>query len=275
MFSKKRQLFSAIAIACLTIGGLLYVYASTRNPRRSAQGRQNANRPQAKDEQHVQRALIWQQLRPALNQLGDRLEQRGKERLSIAGTISSADTTAPQPLQLVLEYPEQVRISRQTGISGRVITFNGNAANESTNRLEPADLDLIQSVLYDSAERFFLKQSSGIPTRALGNHFRNDDGSYDDIYQVLDRVSLGPDAKDGIKFFCFESNSQLLSRVRYDSVSGGITTKVETRLSNWQKLGDQRLPGTISRFENGQLVFTLNLSTTVLGPHANDGILNR
>jgi len=46
-------------------------------------------------------------------------------------------------------------------------------------------------------------------------------------------------------------------------------------LTNWQKLGDERLPGTISRYENGQLVFTLNLSSSVLGPHANDNIFNR
>jgi len=269
MFKPNRRLFLAIAIGCLSIGTLLYAHGSIKRPKPRVIPAQNLGRPQpATNKQHVRRAMILQQLRAALNQLGNRLEQTGKERLSLVGTISSSDDNTPRPVQIIVEFPDELRMTTPRGPS---VIFNANTTGNRLDELHRADRSVIQSLLYDSAERFFLSQSNGLPTRFIGSHFRNDDRSFDDLYQVIDRINLAGGEQQGAKLYGFSSATQLLHRVRYDTSIDGTLTHVETRFANWQKIGDQQLPTNITRSENGRIVVTLIITSAGFGPHMDDG----
>ncbi len=91
-----------------------------------------------------------------------------------------------------------MRLEEQ-GSQPRVIGFDGSNGWVLCAVLSNADREVIETLLFDSADHFFLAQTQGFATRALGPRLRLDDGRtpnytgpFYDIYQVGDRIGIGP-----------------------------------------------------------------------------------
>jgi hypothetical protein len=268
MLKNKRLKLMAITLFVVAGGAIFCVYAAKRPiwPWRLTQNR-SASKKTGQDQKFVRRAIIWQTLRPALNLISDRVERPGKERLLINGVLSEPSNTA-QPVQLILEFPDRLQLTLQNGVSRWVTNFNGQAQGKQYDQLES---DLIESLIYDSPEHFFLAASEGAALRSLGSRFHGEGPAVYDIYQLADSNNLGRNSRGQTKFYDFNSDTQLLERVRYQAIRDGLTVATETRVG-WQNINGRYLPVSIARFENGAAVFTLSISSIAVGPRVDDGV---
>lgn len=234
---------------------------------------------------YVQRAGIWPQLRPALDAFGDRLEMKGKERLTIIGTIRdlSTDQSKTAPVKVISEFPDRLRVEKQDGPQLVISGFDGQTDWKLGGQLSQNEKDEIETLVHDTTEHFFAIQARGLPVRYLGSNFRLDDGeareytgSYYDIYQVEDQIPAGAGvSRSQIKRYFINSETQLLERIRYQIERNGDIVNVETQLSDWKKTGEQQFPGTVTRLENGKGSMTFYLTSAVFGPKVADGIFNK
>jgi hypothetical protein len=221
---------------------------------------------------YVRRAQLSPRLAINLNALGNRLEKPGLERLALSGTWRVAGTAQPREFAATLEFPDRLRLT-VAGPQNRVITFDGQQTNGTAD-----DLDLIETLAYDSAEHFFAAQMQGNAMRFLGARFRTDDGStpdydgpYFDIYKIADQIKASGEER-AAKLYYFNSDTLLLERVTYDINRGGSEISVETKLSDWRPVDGQQVARRIERFENGKSVFALTIRSAALGRRADDGI---
>lgn len=225
---------------------------------------------------YVRKGLLSQRLIKNLSALGNRLEKPGKERLTVTGSWRGP---AGEEREFVanLEFPDRLRLVIQNGAHSRVITFDGEEIK--TVQIPPAarELDLIESLLYDSAEHFFAAQLQGNAIRFLGFRFRMDDGStpeyrgpYFDIYQVADQIKASGQER-AAKLYYFNSDTFMLERVTYVINRDGAEINVETRVSDWRETEGQRVARRIERFENGKSVLVLNLGSAQHGARVQDG----
>jgi hypothetical protein len=223
---------------------------------------------------------MWPQLRWNLKMLGDRLENPGKERVTLTGTLSRATDTQLIPVVAILELPNRLNLTMQTGGQTRVLSFNGSqAVGVGGAAPNSSEQDLIETLVYDTADRFFLTQMQRQATRTLGHRLRADNGSTAnypgplyDVYEVFDQVSTTPQMRTQTKRYLFNSQSLLLERVQYSIGSGGSAVLVEIRMSDWQQVQGQQIPTRITRLENNQTVLTLTITSVVIGAKASDGL---
>jgi hypothetical protein len=229
---------------------------------------------------YIQRGLLQSKLHNVLNALGDRLEKPGKERLTVVGTLSRRDNPQVMPFRLLLEWPRRMRLEEQ-GAQRRAVSFDGSNGRSYGAPFSSADQGLIETLVFDSADNFFLGQMQGVATRMLGSRFRLDDGTtvnytgpFYDIYQTTDRINVGTIDRKQSKLFYFNSDTKLLERVYYQVKDNGATTDVEVRLDGWRKEYGPSFPGSIERLENKQPVFSLTIISVTAGPHLADGAFN-
>jgi hypothetical protein len=274
-----RILWLALAIACLVLTALTFVaYGKLRdltarypkttnqtNPRRAS-----AERPAYVRRSNLSPKLVWH-----LNALGDRLEKPGRERLNLTGTLSRSNDS--EEVVALFEFPERLRLTIQKGSQTRVISFDG----EHANSVDSVDEDLIETLVYGSAEHFFNTQMQGMSTRLLGSRFLLHRGStadyigpYYDVYKVTDQIKTSHDQREQYKFYYFNSDTLLLERVTYELNRNGATVNVEERLGDWTREEGQQVARRIERFENGELVFVLTVRTAHLTPRADDAVFD-
>jgi hypothetical protein len=206
------------------------------------------------------------------------LEKPGKERLTLAGTLNRA-SEQPVAFAGILEFPDRLRITMQSSPQSRTIVFDGQTVRTVGGSLTSAEKDLIESLVYDTAEHFFSAQTEGAPTRHLGNHFRTDDcstanyaGPFYDVFSMTDLIKVTPDTRSQSKFYCFNSETHLLEKVHYQTLRNGASVEVETQISGWRRIEDQQVPSRVIRKENTQQVFVLTITSATLGPRINDAI---
>jgi hypothetical protein len=139
-------------------------------------------------------------------------------------------------------------------------------------------MNTLETLLTDSAEWFFYGFLRGEARRYFGGRFRIDDGSsanytgpFYDIHQVTTAVPVQPGSPLRAKRYYFDSVSKLLSKTVYTAATVTSETSVETDLSGWTTKGGQSFPGTITRKENGAVVFTFTVASAVFGPAVSDG----
>lgn len=237
-----------------------------------------ANPSARKRSAYVRRSLLSPKLVWHLNALGDRLEKPGRERLRVTGTLTRANDQQTAEVVALWEFPDQLSLTMRKGNETRVFTFDGYEAKAGGNPLDAAERDLIETLVYGSAEHFFTTQMQGNATRFLGSRFRLDDGSsadyngpFYDVYKVAERTNSSDDQSEQSKLYYFNSETLLLERVSYEINRNGSTVKVEERLSGWTKEQGQQAARRIERFENGESVFVLTVRTVGLSARANDG----
>lgn len=227
---------------------------------------------------YIRRGLLSPQLVWNLNALGDRLERPGKERLTVTGTLTRSGDSQPAEVVAVLEFPGRLHLTIQKGIQTRVITFDGEQAKSAGNPLDFGEQDLIETLIYGSAEHFFMTQMQGRATRFLGARFRMDDGSsadysgpYYDIYRVADQIKTSTNQREQEKLYYFNSETLLLERVSYQINRDGSDVKIEEMIRDWSKEQGQQVARRIERFENGKSVFVFTVRSAGLGSRPGDG----
>ena len=220
---------------------------------------------------YVNRGRVSPRLASNLNALGNRLEKPGKERLTLMGSLRTGGET--QEFAATLEFPDKLRLA-VNGPQNRVIVFDG----EQTTVSAAAELDLIETLTYDSAEHFFAAQMQGKAMRFLGARFRTDDGSapdyngpYFDIYKIADHVRASGQERPA-KLYYFNSETLLLERVTYVVNRGGAEISIETKLSDWRVAEGQQVARRIERFENGRSVFVFSVGSVQFASRADDGL---
>jgi hypothetical protein len=223
----------------------------------------------------IRAGALWPQLRGYLKALGGRIEESGKERLTLGGTLNRAGEQGVT-FAAISEFPDRLRFVTQTGAQARVIKFYGQSLDST---LSAAEQDLVQSLVNDSAEHFFKAQAQGAPTRHLGDRFRADDGSienytgpYHDIFLMQDTLTIGSEKRSPTKLYYFDSETRLLEKVTYQISRGGQTVDIETRSSEWQKIQGQQVAHRIVRLENGQEVMSLMITTAAVSARVDDGL---
>lgn len=254
-------------------------FAATRVMRRtSAGGPTLEKRQRSKDRDYVRRSRLSPKLAMHLNALGNRLETPGKERLTITGELRSSAMSQAREIAATLEFPDKLRLDIQNGHQNRLITFD---KQEIKGQPAPDELDLVESLNYDSAEHFFNTQIQGNAMRFLGSRFRTDDGSnpdysgpYFDIYKIADRIDASGEER-AAKLYYFNSETLLLERVTYVINRNGSEINVETRLSDWRDEDGQKMARRIERLENGKSVFVLNVRSAQFGRRADDGVFQQ
>jgi hypothetical protein len=264
-----------IAALVLSAVGFAATGLMNRRPAASAAADVPQNRPGvSRGRGYINRGRLSRRLVMNLNALGNRLEKPGKERLTITGELRSFSDSHVREITALLEFPDRVRLV-QNGAQSRSITFNGQ---ETKGQLSSEELDMIESLTYDSAEHFFNAQMQGNAMRFLGSRFRTDDGSnpdykgpYFDIYKIADRIDASGEERPA-KLYYFNSETLLLEHVTYVINGNASEINVETKLSDWRDEDGQKVARRIERLENGKSVFVLNIRSAQLSKRADDGI---
>ena len=281
MKRNRRVLWLALSVACLVLTALTFA-ASGKLRSTYTKGSQPAPGPaRAKRGAYIRASVLSPKLVSHLKAMGDRLENPGRERLSLTGTLTRANDSQPEQVTAVCEFPDQVRLTKQKGNQARVITFDGEQVKADGNPLDEAERDLIETLVYGSAEHFFNTQMQGMSTRLLGSRFLLHRGStadfigpYYDVYKVTDQIKTSHDQREQYKFYYFNSDTLLLERVTYEINRNGATVNVEERLGDWAREEGQQVARRIERFENGELVFVLTVRTARLSPRADDAVFD-
>jgi hypothetical protein len=190
----------------------------------------------------------------------------------MSGTLATNDR-APLPCQVILELPFRLRIETSEG----VVAFDGEKSSTTKGGLHADDQKLLESTLWDTADRFLYSQVEGVAMRLLGTRFRMDDGTdpkyegpYYDVYQVEEPVGLVKGGELKSKRFYFNSSTRLLEKVRYQENGAGI----EIQIGGWQKINNQNVPGFIRRIEDKEQKFVLSVMPTAIGPREDDRIFS-
>jgi hypothetical protein len=213
----------------------------------------------------------------ALVNYGDRLQRPGKERLTISGTVVR-NGSSTSPFQLIHELPNSVSYTEQSGVNASTLVFaGGQFAKSGGGTVQQQDLDLIETLAYDSQTRLLYLPSNNIPVRKLGSRFRSDgqtgkvySGPVYDVYLVMESVQQVGKVKQQAKYFHVNSDTQLLDSVHYQDADNP-NTRVDVFLDNWTRISNNQAPQTIRRLENGVEVLRFTVGSAVLGPSVADG----
>jgi hypothetical protein len=275
MNKNHRVIWLTLVIACLVFTALTFVaYGKLRGLRNGYS--KNTAQASVKRATYVRRSSLSPKLVSYLNAMGDRLEKPGRERLNLTGTLSRANDSQTQEVVAVFEFPERLRLTMQKGSQTRVVSFDGEHAD-----VDAVDEDLMETLVYGSAEHFFDTQMQGRATRLLGSRFLLHRGStadynspYYDVYKVTEQVKTADDEIEQQRFYYFNSDTLLLERVVYEIIRNGYTVKVEERLSDWTREQGQQVARRIERFENGESVFLLTVHTAQHSARVEDGVFS-
>jgi hypothetical protein len=223
----------------------------------------------------LRRNALMSHLHGPLQAMGNRLEVKGRERAMITGTLRSEGSSQEQAFTLIAELPNRLRLTLSSASGNRVLIVDGQEIRSSSS-LNERDYDLLETLLYDTAEHLLLEQVNGsVAMRFLGGRFHdegNPTGTAYHIFEASEEIALGDSSRQQTKYFSFNSDNWLLERVTYPRTINNVEIKVEVRLSDWEKVDGQTIARTIERFDNKASRFRLTINAISFAPAANDGI---
>ena len=217
--------------------------------------------------------------------MGDRLRVVGKERLDLLGVLTRSGQD-PVGVRILWEFPGKVRIEKR--LEGEetdpakddVLVYDG-AGNlrKRGGTAALADQDLIEMLVHDTVEGFFIGQIEGFATRFLGSRYHKVDesgnpvGADYDIYEVVNEVRVPGRPLSQRKLYYFDSDTALLGRVRYQLSAergrGPVEVRVEVR--SWGEVFGQLIPTLTVRYEDGVEVVRLEIREAGIAAAADDG----
>ena len=268
--TRKALCLAVLLSVCASAAGYILINHEDASAANSAAQKTTAARRMPREK--VNRQLLPNRLRWALNEMGTRLERPGKERQILTGELQRSGESLP--VQLVSEFPDRLRFVVHGRGAGRTIAFDGKEAKALGSASDLKDRDLVESLVYDSADHFFISLMRGGAIKSVGSRFLSDEGTYTDIYELTDSVAGNSRQHLQTKSYHFNSDTLLLEKVRYFSEPDGAGIQVETRFSDWQTTDEQKIPTRITRLENGGVVWTLLVNSVALKSKADDGIFN-
>ena len=215
--------------------------------------------------------------------MGDRLQVVGKERLELVGVLTRAGQS-PVAVHILWEYPGKVRIEKRLGTEpdpnkDELLVYDGQNLRKRGGTAGMADEDLIELLVHDSVEGFFIGQIEGFATRFLGSryHRRDEEGNavgpdYD-LYEVINEVRVPGRPLRQRKLYYFNSDTALLGRVRYrlGPERGRGPVEVGVEVSGWGEVYGQLIAGTVVRSEDGVEVVRLEIQEAGVEAAAKDG----
>jgi hypothetical protein len=231
---------------------------------------------------HVQPGGLWPEFRMILRTLGNRFSVPGKERWVLTGTMATSGGTQ-HPFQLTVQLPNLMYLQQTVNGSTQVMVFNGQQAQKLGGSIGQQDQDVIETIMYDTIGHILLGHATGtVAIRQLGGQFRLDDGTttaysggYYDLFQIMDRVAIGPEIVQRTKTLYVNSSTLMPEQIHYTMSANGSDTNVQVQDLSWQKTGDQMFPYSIQRTENGQTVLQMNIINIAYGPAGDTTIFNQ
>ena len=216
--------------------------------------------------------------------MGDRLQVVGKERLDLLGVLTRSGQD-PVGVRILWEFPGKVRLEKRLGTEpdpnkDELLVYDG-AGNlrKRGGTAALADEDLIEMLVYDSVEGFFIGQIEGFATRFLGSRYHRVDESGNavgpdyDIYEVVNEVRVPGRPLRQRKLYYFDSDTALLGRVQYrlgaERVRGPVEVRVE--VDSWGEIDGQLIPTLTVRYEDGVEVVRLEIREAGIAAAADDG----
>jgi hypothetical protein len=275
---RKIAVWSMLAIIAVTASAYTFSTVLKRDWLTRESGQDLADAAVRVSPQRVRSGVLWPQLREYLKALGGRIEEPGKERLTLAGILNRLGEQDVAYIA-ISEFPDRLKLVTQVGPKTETIEYDGRVPRESAGALSSADKKLIETLVYDSVEHFFKVQAEGAPTRHLGDRFRADDGSsenytgpYYDIFSLMETIKAGSSRTSQTRLYYFNSETRLLEKVTYQLSRNGEIVKVQTKFSDWKTVQDQQVAHRIVRLENGQTVLSLTVTSASVAPQLNDGV---
>jgi hypothetical protein len=281
---KKRHLLMSLAIGgILGASAIAFSFSYSRSAKPKMQPIGSAHALPLQDEARrfsdtyrVRATALSSQSRGFLSNLGDRLEKAGKERITYSGTLQRSGDASTTPFALTWELPGRIRLEdfgRQ-----QVTTFDGENVSRTPSALTSWNDELLETLVYDSAEHLFVSQTQGAATRFLGSRFQlasvegDRNTSVYDIIEVTETNKVRPNSDPQVRHYLFNSDSQVLELVKYQLMRNGTQVPVEIHLEGWHRIGAQLFPSRIVRLESGATVLTLTIATATITPRLDDGI---
>src|SRR5207245_1603940 len=123
---------------------------------------------------YIAHTSVPSNVREYLLALGDRIQEAGKERLTLAGSITDGQNKVTAA-KLVWEVPGRLRFDRIGGPAASLI-FDDSSGLLNASSVSQSDLGILESLLNDSAEAFIYGFSQGHAHRFVGGRFRTDGG---------------------------------------------------------------------------------------------------
>jgi len=207
--------------------------------------------------------------------LGDRLQVSGKERLTLVGQYIAGSSTVPA--QLTWEAPGNFRFDR-TGSGFTALVYNTSSGVINPSSISSSDQNVMESLLDDSPESFLYGFFGGNVNRLLGGRFRTDNGKtrnytgpWNDIYETTEPVKALNRSLTRRKFYCFDSQTKLMTRAAYQLSTGPSGTVISTQYSNWTTQNGEAIVGQIVRTTGGSVTFTFKVNSATVSPAAADG----
>lgn len=214
--------------------------------------------------------------------MGDRLQVVGKERLDLVAVLTRAGQS-PVAVRILWEFPGKVRIEKRLEDKEEakkdLLVYDGENVGKGSGTAGKDDQDLIEMLVYDSVEGFFIGQLEGFATRLLGSRYHRIDeagnpvGPDYDIYEVINQVRVPGRPLKQRKLYYFNSDTALLEKVRY-RLAGGLgrsEVKVSVEIGKWGEVYKQLIPTEVVRYENGVEVVKLEIQEAGIGAAAKDG----
>ena len=230
------------------------------------------------DANRVRAGALSSHLRNLLAAIGDRLEKPGKERVTYVGMVQRAGENRAAAFTLTWEVPGKIRL--QDFGRQQTTVFDGQTVIRSDSASAALNDELLETLVYDSAEHLFLSQMRGAATRFLGSRFRlSEDSQGDsepvyDVFEVTEPNVIRQESVRQTRQYFFNSDTQVLTLVRYRAMNNGVETAVEVRFENSRRVGEQRFPMRIVRLEEGNPIITLTIASVSVGPRLNDGMFS-
>ena len=188
-------------------------------------------------------------------------------------------------VRILWEFPGKVRLEKRLGTEpdpnkDELLVYDG-AGNlrKRGGTAALADEDLIEMLVHDSVEGFFIGQIEGFATRFLGSRYHRVDESGNavgpdyDIYEVINEVRVPGRPLRQRKLYYFDSDTALLGRVRYRLAAERVRGPVEVRVEvdSWGEIDGQVIPTLTVRYEDGVEVVRLEIREAGIAAAADDG----
>jgi hypothetical protein len=193
-----------------------------------------------------------------LNALGNRMKAKGKELTVYTGIF--IDEKGNQIVARVIhQLPNLVRLE---GFKGKdtALSFDGERGNGISSQKK--DESLLELFVMDFAEGMLASVQESAAVRFIGGGFGPDPktnpdytGPRYDIYEITAPIKGQEKETIRTKEFFFDSQTKLLSSVRYDDYSNSPPIRIETRFSYWGNQEESSYPAQVERYENGKRIF--------------------
>jgi hypothetical protein len=216
-----------------------------------------------------------QEVRSLLIRFGNRFQKPGNERLTLTGTWTDSDGSAPATV--VSEITGNIRI-QLSGSNSKTILSAGSQTTTNAGKASGADQDIVDSLMADSPQTFFYAWSKKAGIRYLGSRFRTDGGKdpahkgpWYNIYEVVAPTADGS-GKTQRRLYYIDTYTRQFGKTRYTLLRNGAPVEVQTVFSDWFQVNGQSVPRRIERFENGKSVFSFAIGSAATSPATADGI---